>query len=151
MVPWCWASAKDRRSGTAALHIERTPDHSGAVLHDADPHALVAESGGGHSDAVIMHSQRRQCIDCIQFDADLPGVRVADGIVDGLLGDAEEMQRDSIVCQVERSAAIYETGSLHGGLHFGSHVAQGGLKALRTELERGKSTGQLANLLEGAI
>jgi hypothetical protein len=70
MVPWCWASAKDRRSGAAALHVEGAADHSGAVLHDADSHALVAEAGGGHSDAVIMHGQRRYGIDCIQFNPD---------------------------------------------------------------------------------
>ena len=98
------------------MHVERAADHSGAVLHDADSHAGFASAGGGDADAVVVDRERGEGIDGIQFNANSLGVRMADGVVDGFLGDAEKMQSDRIVREVERSATTHDARPLHGGL-----------------------------------
>src|SRR6516225_5242480 len=80
-------------------------DNHGAAAHDAQPQAPVRLWPCRHADAVVLDAEHQAHISS-EADADLPGLRVFDGIVDGFLDDEIKLGGGHVVGDRNRCGAV---------------------------------------------
>ena len=78
------------------LDGKRCADNAGAVLHDAQPHALVRLRFRGETDAIVPDCQHNSIIGGKQIDHDKLRFAMPNGVVDGFVCNAIKVRRDRI-------------------------------------------------------
>jgi len=78
------------------LHVKQCAHNAGAVLHDAQPHALVRLRFRGKAGAIVPHRQHNSIIGGEQIDHDKLRFAMPNGVVDGFVRNAIKMRRDRI-------------------------------------------------------
>jgi hypothetical protein len=86
-----------------------------------------------------------------EIDADLSGFGVAHRVIQGFLGDAEEMQGGGIFIDPGFAARGEGAGEIEERLGAAGEIAQRIAQSFRPKFDGGKSLGEFAGLLEGAV
>ena len=133
----------------ATLHGQGPAQRGGPVVHDAQAEAMLGRQLVRQPHAVVLDRENNGFVVRLEPDQDALGFAVLDGIVDGLLGDAIEINPCHAVIRNGGGVAAELAVGLEDAAGALGEVFKGRSQAIGGQLHRRHRVRQLAGVADG--
>ncbi|VTR68324.1 hypothetical protein DESC_700080 [Desulfosarcina cetonica] len=127
--------------------IQHGADTSGAVVHDADPHARAFQAFGQPL-AVIPNDELCRVTRTGETEANVPGFSVLDGVVGRLAGDVVDVGGHQVIFQKDLLVVPEATPHTVDLLDIAAQFGKGQLQPLFGDIDRAQATGNTVRLAD---